>query len=72
VPGWGCNVGEGVVGACSVGAPLGDVTGQVVAALSVAGPTARLAPELPAITHAVVEAAAAASRRLGHRSRGHE
>jgi DNA-binding IclR family transcriptional regulator len=70
--GWGCNIEEAEIGATSVGAPVRDVTGQVVAALSVAGPTARMSPELPAITHAVVEAAAAASRRLGHRSRGHE
>jgi IclR family KDG regulon transcriptional repressor len=70
--GWGCNIEEAEIGATSVGAPVRDVTGQVVAALSVAGPTARMSPELTTITHAVVEAAAAASRRLGHRSRGHE
>lgn len=70
--GWAVNSEEAELGATSVGAPVRDVTGQVVAALSVAGPTGRVMPELASMTQNVVEAAAAASRRLGHRSRGHE
>lgn len=68
--GWARNVDESELGATSVGAPVRDGTGTVVAALSVAGPSARMAPELTSITHHVMEAAAAASRRLGHRVRG--
>ena len=56
----------------SVGAPVRDHTGQVVAALSVAGPSPRMDQDVTAITQAVIEAAAVASRRLGHRGRGVE
>lgn len=66
--GWAHNVDESEIGATSVGAPVRDVTGQVVAALSVAGPTGRMADSLTEITRAVVEACAVASRRLGHRA----
>lgn len=68
--GYAHNCDESEVGATSVGAPLRDGSGEVVAALSVAGPTPRMAADLTAITHAVREAAAVASRRLGHRARG--
>ena len=64
------NREESEIGATSVGSPVRDATGAVVAALSVAGPTARLAPQLRPATRAVVEAAAVASRRLGYRRRG--
>ena len=68
--GWAHNVNESELGATSIGAPVRDVTGQVVAALSVVGPSGRMDEDLTAIRHAVVEAAAVASRRLGHRGRG--
>lgn len=68
--GYAQNYEESEIGAVSVGAPIRDPSGIVVAALSVAGPTPRLKPELTDITHAVIEAAAVASRRLGHRG-GH-
>ena len=67
--GWARNCNEHEVGVTSVAAPVRDRTRQVVAALSVAGPTTRMNSELPAITQAVVEAAALASRRLGHQHR---
>lgn len=70
--GWAHNCEEAELGAISVAGPVRDLTGQVVAALSVAGPTGRMTPNLTPITHAVVEAAAVASRRLGHRGRGVE
>ncbi|WP_370325631.1 IclR family transcriptional regulator, partial [Euzebya sp.] len=62
--GYAHNDEESEIGAVSVGAPVRDASGAVVAALSVAGPTPRLRPALTDITHAVVEAAAVASRRL--------
>lgn len=64
------NQEESELGAISVAAPVRDVSATVVAAMSVVGPTARMRPDLHRITHAVMEAAAVASRRLGHRSRG--
>lgn len=67
--GWALNTEEAELGVISVGAPVRDGSGQVMAALSVAGPSGRMSPELPAITRAVVEAAAVAGRRLGHRTR---
>ncbi|MEE8600638.1 IclR family transcriptional regulator [Euzebya tangerina] len=66
--GYATNVEESEIGAVSVGAPLWDQTGSVVAAMSVAGPTERMLPALSEIAHTVLEAAAVASRRLGHRS----
>lgn len=66
--GYATNDEEYEIGAVSVGAPIRDASGAVVAAISVAGPTPRMRPELTGITHAVVEAAAVASRRLGHRA----
>jgi IclR family transcriptional regulator, KDG regulon repressor len=67
--GWGRNGDEYEVGVTSVAAPVRAATGEVVAALSLAGPTARMTADLHSITHAVLEAAAVASRRLGHHSR---
>ncbi len=52
-------------GAASVAAPLRDATGRVVAALAVVVP---VSAALPPFVPAVRMAAAAASRRLGHRS----
>jgi len=68
--GYAQNLEESEVGAISVAAPIRDASATVVAAMSVVGPTARMRPELHRNTHAVMEAAAVASRRLGHRSRG--
>jgi IclR family KDG regulon transcriptional repressor len=66
--GWAENREESRVGVVSVGAPVRDRTGSVIAALSVAAPTGRTGPgPLRRIRDAVVEAAAVVSRRLGHR-----
>lgn len=65
--GYALNLEESEVGAASVGAPVRDQSGQVVAALSCAGPRQRIEGQLQPITQAVMEAGAAASRRLGHR-----
>lgn len=65
--GYAHNTGESEVGVLSVAAPIRDLHGGVVAAMSVAGPAARMEPILHNIAAAVVESAALASRRLGHR-----
>lgn len=62
--GFARNVDESEVGATSIAAPIRDGLGRVVAAMSVAGPTARMEQDLDRITRDVVEAAAMASRRL--------
>lgn len=68
--GYAHNLQESDIGAVSVAAPIRDASNTVVAAMSVVGPTSQISPELQRITHAAMEAAAVASRRLGHRARG--
>jgi IclR family transcriptional regulator, KDG regulon repressor len=64
--GWAENLQESRVGVVSVGAPVRGGDGAVIAALSVAAPTDRAAPDaLRRIRAAVLEAAAVVSRRLG-------
>ncbi len=64
--GWAENREESRVGVVSVGAPVRDGTGTVIAALSVAAPTDRAAPAtLRRIRAAVIAAATRASARLG-------
>lgn len=68
--GWAENREESRVGVSSVGAPVRDGAGTVIAALSVAAPTSRAsAPTLRRIRSTVVDAAGVISRRLGHRPR---
>jgi IclR family transcriptional regulator, KDG regulon repressor len=62
--GYAVNSHESEVSVLSIGAPIRDRTGKVVAAMSVAGPAERLEPEQQKVVQAVVEAAASASRRL--------
>jgi len=64
--GWAENREESRVGVVSVGAPVRDGDGAVIAALSVAAPADRAGPApLPRIRAAVIEAARVVSRRLG-------
>ena len=56
-----------VAGVVAVAAPIFGPDGQVVAAVSVGGPTARLAERLPSMQQAVREAAEAISAVLGYR-----
>jgi len=56
-----------VSGVLSIGAPIFGADGQVVAALSVGGPTARMAERVKAFEAAVSEAAEDISRLLGYR-----
>jgi DNA-binding IclR family transcriptional regulator len=65
--GYAHNLNESEVGVLSAAAPIRDRSGRVVAAMSVAGPGQRMEPHLQVVTYAVMEAAAAASRRLGWR-----
>lgn len=63
--GFARNMHESEEGVLSVAAPIRNRLSQVVAAMSVAGPDARIQPAMAEITQGVVEAAAIASRRLG-------
>ncbi|MCW2633062.1 MAG: transcriptional regulator, IclR family [Pseudonocardia sp.] len=64
--GWAENREESRVGVVSVGAPVRDADGEVIAALSVAAPTDRAnAAQRARLRTAVVDAAAVISRRLG-------
>ncbi|SHK28317.1 transcriptional regulator, IclR family [Pseudonocardia thermophila] len=66
--GWAENREESRVGVVSVGAPVRDGSGAVIAALSVAAPTGRATPSaLARLRSAVIAAAARASARLGAR-----
>lgn len=66
--GYAENRNESELGVASVGAPIRDATGSVVASISVAGPTMRLDRDAkPAIVAATREAAESISRRLGYR-----
>ncbi|MFW5942647.1 MAG: IclR family transcriptional regulator [Chloroflexota bacterium] len=57
------------VGLLAIGAPLRNHDGEVVAAISVAGPTLRLTPEqIPDVAALVREAAARISRQLGYQA----
>lgn len=64
--GYAVSTGERVDGASAVSAPIRDAQGNVVAGLTVSGPTYRFTPaRVRAMIPVVVEAAAAISRRLG-------
>jgi DNA-binding IclR family transcriptional regulator len=64
--GWGSTVEEYEVGLNAVAAPVRDGDGEVVAAVSVAGPAFRMAPDgFENIARQVVAGAAELSRRLG-------
>lgn len=66
--GFAQNLHESERGVVSVAAPIRDAANEVVAAMSVAGPAERMDGIMDAVTRAVVEAGAAASRRLGWRT----
>ncbi len=65
--GYAVNRHESEVGIISVAAPIRDVSGRAVAAISVAGPAERLEPHELKLAQATVECAALTSRRLGYR-----
>jgi IclR family acetate operon transcriptional repressor len=64
--GYGGDDEEYEVGIRAVSAPIYNHEGEVVAAMSVPGPTSRMTPgRLPEIAQALKEATQAVSRRLG-------
>lgn len=66
--GWASAVEELETGLNAVAAPIRRHDGEVIAAISVAGPTYRLSPDLlPEVAVTVIQAAAAISRRMGYR-----
>ncbi len=68
--GWAENVNETEMGAASIAAPIRNGRGDVVAAISIAGPVQRLGSDsLRRFSRPVVEAGFAVSRRLGYRDR---
>ena len=68
VQGHAVAIDELEVGLTAVAAPLHNTHGDVIASLSVSGPTFRLTPErVHAVVAATTEAAADVSRRLGWR-----
>jgi IclR family acetate operon transcriptional repressor len=67
--GYGTNVNESEVGVASVAGPIRNSRGEVVAALSLVGPTMRVTQRsLRRFSQLVVEASATVSERLGYRS----
>ena len=68
--GWGATVEEYELGLNALAAPVRDHAGAVVAAISVSGPSYRLAPEqFGQVAERLLEAAEQVSRRLGHLTR---
>lgn len=65
--GYAWNINESEEGVRSVAAPIRNLAGRVIAAMSVAGPETRMEPAHGPMTQAVIEAAAMVSRRLGWR-----
>jgi DNA-binding IclR family transcriptional regulator len=65
--GWGSTVEEYEVGLSAVAAPVRGADGDVIAALSVSGPSFRMDSEsFPRLARRVVEGADELSRRLGY------
>jgi IclR family KDG regulon transcriptional repressor len=64
---------ESELGMRCIAAPLRNDSGEVIAAIGLAGPVSRLSKKaLSAYAPHVIETAAAISARLGHRSRAAE
>ena len=64
--GWAEAVNEREIGVASIAAPVRDITGEVVAAISIGVPLARCSVmSLRRLAPVIMEAAEAASRRLG-------
>lgn len=64
--GWGCTVEEYEIGLSAVAAPVRGADGDVIAALSVSGPSFRMASEdSPQLARRVLAGADELSRRLG-------
>ncbi len=66
--GYATNRHEAEVGVVSIAAPIRDRSAQVVAAISVAGPSDRMNAVERQLAQLTTQTAALISRRLGHRS----
>jgi DNA-binding IclR family transcriptional regulator len=67
--GWAATVEEYEIGLNALAVPLRDHDGVVVSAMSVSGPSYRLAPDsFPQVSDRLLEVAADVSRRLGRLS----
>jgi len=65
--GYHLNIDQAILGRCAIAAPVLDHTGRAVAACVLGAPKERAQPQLPRLTRAVIDTAAAISARLGHR-----
>lgn len=65
--GFAVTLGEATEGVAGIAAPVFGARGEVVAAIVLAGPIARVEPRLTLLSRNVREAAGQISRRLGHR-----
>ncbi len=65
--GFAINDGEAEGGVSSIGAPIRDSSGRVIAALSLVGSSENVDRHNQRLVQNVIEAATSASRRLGHR-----
>lgn len=66
--GWADNINESEVGVSGIAAPIRNVHGAVIAAISVLGPSQRMTPQVVRrLARPTMEAGVAISRRLGHR-----
>ena len=69
--GWATAIDELEPGLAAMAAPVQGAEGDVVAALSISGPTVRMTPPRIAELHPIlISEAHALSRRLGHRDQG--
>lgn len=66
--GFAVTLGEATEGVAGLAAPIFEARGEVVAAIVLAGPIARVEPRLAPLSRRVREAARDVSRRLGHRA----
>ena len=66
--GYATNIEEQEIGFVAIGAPLRDMRGQIIGAVSVGGPAARISDErIPPIVESVKECAQAISMDLGYK-----
>jgi IclR family acetate operon transcriptional repressor len=71
--GYATAVDELELGLAAIGAPVRGARGDVVAALSISGPTLRITPaRIAELRILLIEQGCALSRRLGHREQGDE
>ncbi len=69
--GFATSIDELEVGLAAIAAPVRGARGQVIAALSISGPTLRMTPDrIVELRQVLITEAGTLSRRLGHREQG--